>query len=278
MSSLERVFIKEFKRAMRNSLVSKNIYKVPLPDEVGSWEVSNSDMYAVRGIPSESAGLYSNLNRSLVKKVPSGVSVRKRKIDLVNRNFAKNSNGDYIYEDVKIPQGSIAVVSKVNLNLPYKYRTSDTGFGYVDFVMNGDTKEFLYYIPKKYLYVTNQTALALSVKNMKNYYGKGYLTWQFGTIYLHVIPYKHTRNYVGTKILKTSHTLNYEKEVKRLVDFWVANNVIPNITLCNTIDEGNLVLKDTSRGYEDYIPIEEFSMVDVETFSNANSEVDCRDR
>lgn len=278
MSSLEKVFIKEFKRAMRNSLVSKNIYKVPLPDEVDGWEVSNGEVYAVRGIPLESAGMYSNLNKSLVKKVPSGVSVQKRKLDLVKRNFARDGNGNYIYEDVKIPSGSIAVVSKVNLNLPYRYRVADTGFGYVDFVMNGDTKEFLYYIPKKYLYMANQTALALSVKNMKNFYGKGYLTWQFGTVYLHIIPYKHTRNYVGTKILKTSLTLNYEKEVKTLVDFWVENNIIPNIALCNTIEEGNLVLKETSRGYDDYIPVEEFSLVDIEKFSSTSIDEEYVDR
>ena len=268
MSSLEKIFIKEFKRNIRSLPMYRNIYKVPLPDEVNKWSVSGSDVIAIKGIPKE-AGLYVNLNRSLAKRIPSGVVVQKRKIDLVNRNFAKDKNGKFIYEDIKIPSGSMIVSSSVNLNLPYGYKVKIEGFGYIDFIMNGLNKEFLYFIPKRYLYLTNQTALALSVKNMKNFYGKGYLTWKFGTIYLHIIPYKHTRSYVGTKILKTSHKLNYEKEVKLIVDYWLFNDIIPNIALCNTIDEGNLVLKDTPRGYEDYEVVEELSLGEKEIYGDS---------
>lgn len=270
MASLERVFIKEFKRNIRSSHISKNIYQVPLPKEAGDWEVSDSEVYAIKGIPVDSAGLYSRLNSSLAKKVPPGVSVQKRKVDLVSRNFSKDRDGRLIYENVKIPSGSMIIVSRTNLNLPYGYKINDLGFGYVDFVMNGLFKEFLYYIPKKYLYLANQTALALSVKNMKNFLGKGYLTWKFGTIYLHIIPYKNSRSYVGTKILKTSLKLSYEQEVKLIIDYWIANDIIPNISLCNTIDEGNLVLKDTSKGYEDYELVEEMSLGETEIYGSSN--------
>ena len=274
MSSLERVFIKEYKRAMRNSLVAKNIYNVPLPQEVNRWGILDGDTFVINGIPSDSAGLFSSLNKSIVKKLPSGVSPQRRKFDLVNRCFIKDSMGNFIYENVKIPSNSMVILSSVNLNLPYRYKANDTGFGYIDFIVNRGFKEYLYYVPKRYLYRSNQTALALSVKNMKNYFGKGYMTWKFGTVYLHIIPYKSSRNYVGTKILKTSHSLNYEKEVKAIVDFWVENDVIPNIALCNTIDEGNLVLKDTARGFDDYIPVEEMSLIDCEIYSNNVKEGD----
>lgn len=270
MASLEKVFIKEFKRNIRSARVNKNIYNVPLPKEVENWNVSGGDIYAIKGISSEGAGLYSNLNKTLVKKLPKGMVASKRKIDLVTRNFVKDSNGRFIYEDVKIPQGSIVVLSRVNLNLPYKYKVEEDGFGYIDFVLNGSTKEFLYYVPKKYLYHTYQTALALSVKNMKNFFGMGYLSWRFGTIYLHIIPYKPNQQYVGTKILKTSHKINYEKEVKTIVDYWINNDIIPNISLCNTLEEGNLVMKETSRGFDSYEPIDELSLDEKEIYGSAD--------
>lgn len=272
MANLEGVFVKEFKRNIRSARISKNIYEVPLPKEVEDWVVSGADVYGIKGISSEGAGLYAQLNKSLVKRFPQGVSVKRRKVDLVSRGFARDSDGRFIYEDVKVPQGSVVVISSVNLNLPYKYKVNEEGFGYVDFILNGSSKEFLYYVPKKYLYLTNQTALALSVKNMKNFFGMGYTTWKFGTIYLHVIPYKHSRSYVGTKILKTSHSTNYEKEVKSIVDYWIDNDIIPNVALCNTINEGNLVLKPTSRGYDSYYPIEEISLGDEEFYSNSKDD------
>lgn len=269
MASLEQVFIKEFKRNIRSMSISKNIYEVPLPKALDEWGISNSEIYAIKGIVSSESGYFSGLNNSLVAKPATGVAIKKRKVDLVNRNFARDKDGRFIYEDVKIPKDSVVVISDKNLNLPYGYKCAEEGFGYIDFVMNGLTKEFLYYVPKKYLYLTHQTALALSVKNMKNFCGKGYVTWKYGTIYLHVIPYRHTRSYVGTKILKTGHTLNYEKEVKEIVDYWIANDIIPNISLCNTIAEGNLVLKDTIRGYDDFEPIEEFSLKHIEIYGSS---------
>lgn len=271
MANLERVFIKEFKRSIRSARINKNIYNVPLPEEIKNWGISGGEVYAIKGISSEGAGLFANLSKTLVKKLPKGMVASRRKTDLVTRNFVKDSNGRFIYEDVKIPQGSIVVLSDVNLNLPYKYKPNEEGFGYIDFVMNGLSKEFLYYVPKKYLYQTNQTALALSVKNMKNFFGMGYVSWKFGTIYLHIIPYKPNQQYVGTKILKTSHKVNYEKEVKTIVDYWIANDVIPNIALCNTIDEGNLVLKPTSKGFDSYEPLEELSLGEKEIYGSSES-------
>lgn len=270
MSNLEKVFIKEFKRRIRGARENKNIYQVPLPEEVNTWKVSGAEVLGVRGISSE-VGLFSMLNKTLVKKLPSGVAVRRRKVDLVNRCFVKDSNGRYVYEDVKVPSGSMAVLSSVNLKLPYNYKAKEEGFGYIDFVTNGSEREFMYYIPKKYLYMSNQTALALSVKNMKNYFGMGYVSWNFGTIFLHIIPYQPNRSYVGTKILKTSHKVNYNGEVKKIVDFWINSGVIPDINLCNTISEGNLVLKETTRGYDSYEPIEELSLVEKEVYWSSPS-------
>lgn len=259
MPSLESIFIKEFNRGIRMGSTVRDIFKVPLPEECKNWSVSGSELFGVSGIGDE-AGLFKGLNKSIVKKVPKNTVPMKRKIDLVTRDFVRDANGRYVYEDVKIPSGSMVVISDKNLNLPYKYSKEDIGFGYIDFISVGSTKEYLYYIPKVHIYKINQTALALSVKNMKNFNGMGYLTWNFGTIFLHVIPYSPSRNYIGSRVLKTGYSLNFSTEVRKIVDFWEANKIIPRIQLSYTEDRGNLVLKETVRGYEEYNPIDELSI------------------
>lgn len=278
MSTLERVFVQEFKKSIRYGGVVKNIFDIPLPSEVSGWNVSGCDLFAIKGIDSGVSGLFSGLNGSLVRKLPKNVAVARRKIDIVKRDFARDENGRFIYEDVSVPTGSMVVVSEVNLSLPFRYKCEDKGFGYIDFVINGKKKEFLYYVPKTYLYAVHQTALALSVKNMKNFSGKGYQTWSNGVIYLHVIPYNTGKSYVGSKILKTGYSLNYGKEVRSIIDYWMEKRVIPNISLCNTVEYGNLVLKDTVQGYDSYVPVEELSLGDKimfgDEFDSEDSEVE----
>lgn len=272
MASLEQVFIKEFKKTLRGRVSSGNIYNMPLPNDCKNWEVSNCEIYGVSGITQDAGGLFFKLNKTLVKRLPKSHVAKRKKVDLVNKCYVKDNNGNLVYEDVDVPSGSIVIVSKENLRLPYGYKTNEDGFGYIDVVLNNGVKEFLYYIPKKYLYLTNQTALALSVKNMKNFSGMGYVTWNFGVVYLHVIPYNVNRKYVGTKILKTSHGLNYAREVKNIVDFWQKNNIVPNIALCDTCEEGNLVLRQTTRGYSDYNYIEELSLGEKEIYGSIERE------
>lgn len=266
MSTLESIFIKEFNRNMRASGAIKNIYEVPLPEEVGKWNVSGEELYYINGLSKEGSGLYYGLNGSLVKKLPKNVVASRRKVDLVTRDFVRDSNNRFVYEDVKIPTDSVVVISDKNLELPYKYSCKEENFGYIDFVTDGTNKEFIYYIPKKYVYLTHQSALALSVKNMKNFAGMGYKSWKYGLIYLHVIPYKPHSQYVGTKILATGVSLDYNEKIRKIVDYWVSNNIIPNIGYSDTESEGNLVLKETIRGYEDYNPIEELSLGDREIY------------
>lgn len=270
MATLESVFIKEFNRSMASSIKSKNIYQIELPEESKTWRVSGCEMYAVRGITPEAGGLYTGLNKTVVSKLPKGMVASRRKVDLVTRDFKRDANGRYIYEEVKVPKGSMVVLSRVNLNLKFGYKSNEDGFEYIDFVSNKDGREYMYIVPKKYIYKLNQTALALSVKNMKNFSGMGYKTWDSGVIFLHVIPYNHNVRYVGTKILKTGTTLNYKKEVEAIISYWVKNNIIPDIKLCNTEEKGNLILKETSAGYYEYEQYEELSLGEKEIYGSSN--------
>lgn len=259
--TLEQVFTKELNAAIRTDGY-KDIYKIPLPKN--NWNVSGAIMYGVNEVKDE---YYKELNYSLVKRVPGGTKLVKRRIDKASRSFAKDEEGNTIYEEYTVPKGCVAVTSEVNLKLPYGYKSKED-FKYVDFKEDNGKVEYIYCIPKEYLFLVNQTALVLSVKNMKNYAGKGYKTWRNGTVFLHVVPYKPGASYIGSKVLKTGTSLDYSKEINEILKFWVMNGVIPDISLTQIATGENLITKNTQVGYESYTPIELLSIGEEELFGN----------
>lgn len=268
MQTLEDVFIREFKSAT-GIVGGKNVFDVPLPSFVSNWDVSGTDVYAIKGINNE----FSGLNKTLVKKLPNNIEPKRRKIDKATRSFAKDSNGKFIYESYKIPAGSICVTSSKNLNLSYKcYTNPPEGYGYIDFENKNGVVTYLYVLPKEVMYYVHQTALALSVKPLKSFNGYGYTTWNKGTIYLCVIPYSHRSKYAETKILKTGYTLNYSKEIKAISDFWESTDFIPKISLSSLSDGNNLCLKHVSVGYNDYMPVEQLPLSKREIFGETGEE------
>lgn len=272
MPNLEELFIREFNMCKRNGVVNKNIFAVPLPDEVKDWSISK-DLVAIKGISDDAAGLYKQLNKTVCEIVKPGVAIKKRKVDLIHKNFMIK-DGKYVLEDVKIPSNSKCIISDINLKLPYKYSTKEQGFGYVDFYSRDNKTKYMYFIPKKYMYRVNQLALVLSVKNMKNYMGKGYWSWDFGTIFLHVIPYRSGRSYIGSKVLATSYKMSdFDSKVETILKYWQDIGVIPSLSLCMTSELGNLAISETVVGYCDYSPVEELSLGDKEVYGDyANRE------
>lgn len=226
-------------------------------------------MYKVKDI-SDSA--FEGLEGELVKKLPSGTVAKQRVINPVNRLFQKNEDGTYVYKDYPVSTGSIVVRSDKDLSIPFEYwKNPKEGYGYVDFVISREYgMEFMYMLPRNCLYKVNQTALVLSVKDMKNYMGMGYTTWNTGKIFLHVVPYNPNSSYVGSKVLKTGNSLDYKKEITAIVNFWQENNVVPEIRLCALEDGSNLCLKPTTVGYEEYDPIEMLPIGDKEIYGSEN--------
>lgn len=267
MKSLEDVFKSEFRNEVSN-IGYKDIYKIPLPEVCEAWGVSGTELYAVKGIIEP---YYENLNKKIVKRLPKSTVAKRRVIDKAKRSFLKDGDGNFVYEDYTVPTGSIVVVSEVKIELPFKSykRPSKEGYGYIDFVQTKKgTTEYLYVLPESVLYKVNQTALALSVKNMKNFSGSGYMTWLNGMIFLHIIPYKPNSQYDGTRILKTGYSLDYREEVKTLLDFWQSSGVIPNIALCALSDGTNLAMKGTVVGYDSYTPVESLALSDKKVFGS----------
>ena len=269
MHTLEEVFVKEFKQEI-GAVGYKDIYSIPLPSECSSWVVHDSDLFLVRGVENEH---YADLNGLLVKKLPAGYVAKRRVIDKVTRSYKQDENG-FVYEDYKVPSGSIVVSSLRDLSLPYsEYANPTDGYGYIDFVRKDGKIEYLYVLPKTVLYKVHQTALALSVKNMKNYSGMGYVTWDNGTIFLHIIPYRPSAQYVGSKILITKHSLDYKNEIDTILNYWQQSGVVPNIPLCTLEDSSNVALKPTAVGYTDYEPVDTLALGDREIYgADSNNE------
>lgn len=256
--------MKEFKNSVKE-IGYKDIFKIPLPDECKDWVVSGTELYAIKGIE---LPYYSKLNKTIVKRLPRDKVAKRRVIDKITRTFKVDEEGNYIYEDYKVPTGSVVVLSDIQIDLPYqKYIKPEDGYGYIDYVMSKDEGiVYMYVIPKTVLYKVNQTALVMSVKDMKNFTGMGYTTWHNGKIFLHIIPYSPTSKYTGSKVLKTKYSLNFNEEVDAIVKFWQEAQVIPNIVLCNLQDETNLCLKPTTVGYDEYIPVEPLPLSDKEIY------------
>lgn len=258
------MFIKEYRNSVK-TLGYKDIFSVPLPEECKYWEVSGTELYGVKGIEDSD---YSKLNGAVVKRLPRGTVAKRRIIDKVTRAYKVDNKGNYIYEDYPVPSGSVVVSSDRRIELPFDRYKEKSKYGYIDFKLSAKGTEYLYALPKSVLYRVNQTALVLSVKNMKNYAGMGYTTWDSGKIFLHIIPYNPNASYVGSKVLKTGYSLNYNADIKYIVDFWQSECIIPNITLCGLQDGNNLVLSPTVVGYDEYVPYEQLSLGEREIYND----------
>lgn len=271
MKTLEDIFVREFKSSV-SGVGRKDVYGIPLPPESSSWYVSGVDMFQVRGISGEDEP-YNLLEGKVVRRLPQGTVARRRAIDKATRGFLKDASGSYVYEDYSVPAGSIVVVSTENIGVLYKgYRVATkSGYGYIDFVDTVAGREFLYVLPKSVLYEINQTALALSVTNMKNYSGMGYTSWNNGTIYLHIIPYNPRAKYIGSKILATKCGLDYTNELKAILAYWQKAKVIPDLALSLLSSGENLATRPTSVGYEGYVQVQPIALGDKEIYGADNN-------
>lgn len=261
MSSLESEFQKEFKTEV-GVFVPKDVLKVPLPPESSKWEVHKEDCFLVKDVED---GYYGKLNETKVWRLPSNAVAKRRKIDKATRSFMRDNDGNFVYEDVKIPVKSMVVVSDKAIGLPFKYKCD--GFDYIDYTIDRGIRKYLYVIPKKNLYRVHQTALAVSVKNMRHYEGMGYNTWRMGMIYLHIIPYKPSNTYTGTRILLTRTGLNYSREICSIVRYWEQCLFIPNMEMCEVFS-GNLVTKMLDVSDADYVEVDELSLGDKEIYGS----------
>ena len=251
MPTLQEASLREFKQALTMTTVkSGDIMAVPLPDEVGTWADYSDASYEVKGVTET---IYADLNDNIVFNVGDRPIV-KRVVDNTG-NFIRI--GDiYQVDKVTIPGGSLPVLSDKCLAIPYKYKPDEPGYGYVD---TQSDATYMYYLPKSVLYPVSLTALAISTRSLKVYQGIIVQTWEYGKIWVSVIPYKPHATYTQTRILQVSNRLNYSYEVDRLMSFWVDNDIVPHPGLF-VKDGSSMVLLDRPVDYFDFTPISSIPM------------------
>lgn len=245
--------------------VSKIITDVPLPNSVSTWDNSTKELLKVNGIDCE---YYAKLNDTLVEKLPRDMSAKQRVIDPATRGYKKDSDGNYIYNEYKVPTGSVVVISSLQLNIPWKEYVKPTkGYGYIDFIETSEGRKYLYVVPKTKLYKVNMTALVISyAPHMRCYEGRGYQTWRNGVIFLRIVPYKATSKFSQTKILKTWYGTNYAKECAELMKYWSSINFVVNSGVCELSNGTNLALTECETIEECYIPFELIPISDKEIY------------
>lgn len=278
MKTLEEIFIQEFKES--TIPLKEDIFSVPLPQECSKWNVLKEDIFAVKGIPKDNP--FFGLNKSFVFELPKGTVAKRRVIDRVTRSFKRDSNDKFVYEDYKVPSGSMVVTSKCNLQLSYKtYINPPEGYGYIDFVVNKGEKVYMYVLPKEVIYKCHPTALVLSNAGMskrsgsklKTYNGERYKTWKCGTVGLLVIPYNPKKQYTNTIVLKTSFSLNYQEDIEKIKSFWESIGFIPVTSCCYIQDGTNLCYTDDIPSYNEYSYVDLLPISTKEIYGS-NGEID----
>lgn len=249
---LDDLFSREFNRTLSVLPTEKSIYKLPVPN----FDKGMIYTHTIKNIEDE---YYSKLNDekvTILKK--SGVDFKRRILGSGGK-FRKDKNGKIKTESVQIPTGSVVVVTPVRLGLPYGYSPSTEGLGYIDYTKAKDGNiYYMYYIPKEYVYTLQKTALVVSSKKMKGYHGFSFRTWNFGKVFVWVIPYDKNREYQNTRIVKVKEDLDFTKEIADLYNFWIQQQVI-------SPGEDYLRSDGVSIAYEELEPT--YDSYDFESFS-----------
>ena len=236
-----------------------------MPQSVLTWDNSTKELLKVNGVDCQ---YYENLNDTLVKRLPRNTVAKQRIIDKATKGYKKDENGCFIYNDYKVPSGSVVVISSKQLKIPWnEYVKPSEGYGYIDFIESDEGRKYMYMIPKTKLYKVNMTALVISyAPHMRCYEGRGYQTWRNGVVFMRIVPYKATSKFSQTKILRTWYGTNYAKECKELMQYWSENNFVVNSSVCELSDGTNLALTECETIEECYIPFELIPISDKEIY------------
>ena len=269
MKTADQVFAKEFKDMMngRRSMTGYfNITEIPVPSLPSLLtNLGKGDVCLVKGIKEP---FFDKLNNVEVQLVTTP-ALMKRQV-LSDGSFRIDRNGDYVLIQVPVKQGFIAVHSsksiglknKVAVNGVEKNHTPTEGFRYVDFFELNGERRYIYIIPKENVYPLSLCALIITPNTHRNFYKGCKLALQNGHyVYLYVIPYKAGRETRGYRVLGVKPSINFDIEVKKLLEHWMRLGVIFDLNL-TALDyqvggESNVGIMDLvgTLGPEDYIRV-----------------------
>lgn len=270
MRTADQVFAKEFKDMMngRRSITGNfNITNIPIPFMPSLiTNLGKGEICLVKGIKEQ---FFEKLNNSEVQLINKSV-LMKRQV-LSDGSFREDKEGNYVYIQVPIKQGFIAVHSNKSIKLKNRILVNGVerkhipteGYKYIDyFELNGE-RRYIYTIPKENVYPLSLCALVITPNKHKSFFKGCKIALQNGYyLNLYIIPYKPGREYRGLRVLGVKTSTNFDTEVRQLLEYWMQIGVIFNLNLTaleNQIGgEANLGIVDLvgTLGVEDYIRIE----------------------
>lgn len=238
MPSLEEIFYKEFNQMLSQRKAQcgvVNLYDLVLPPDVSSGKIDTHEKVFIKGIDDE---YYSKLNNTEAILL-SRPNLKRRKFDYKGEFIKKDDN--FVFEEVDVHTGCVAVVSSEKLGVPLKYKPKDD-FTYVDVISkvkdNGERDiRYIYILPKKYCYKVNQVALVISLNKLRVYYsGIGMALQNGNVIYLYTIPYKPSKSEHSYRCIGTKTDLDFSQELKSIKDFWCKNNILFDYASCELVE------------------------------------------
>lgn len=223
MQSLEQIFAKEFKQMTQERQAMSGVLDIRgIAVPKFACGIDSKRRILIKGIDDE---FYGKLNDEPVVYW-ARPNLKRRKFG-AGGAFLRDKNGNLIIEDVALPQGSVAVISKRRIGVPLKHKPSDDGLKYIDCVGKSESIKYIYTIPKKYCYLMKQCAFVISLTRLRNFYAGCSIVLQSGhTIYVHVIPYNPTKESHNYRVLATKTSCNFKDEYNQLMQFWIDNNII----------------------------------------------------
>lgn len=234
MPSLEEMFYKEFNQMMQMRKAQVGVvglYDLQVPPIIANSSIAKNEKVLLRGITTE---YYSQLEGSEAILL-SRPNLKRRKFDYTGKYIQKD--GNYVFEDVTLHTGCVAVVSPIKIGVPLKFK-SDEGFDFVDAIHksnpDGSTDiRYIYIIPKRYCFKVNQVALVLSLSKLRVYYSGIGMALQCGTVvYLYTIPYKPSKAERNYRCLGTKTSLDFSEEINALREYWLKLGILFDYDSC----------------------------------------------
>ena len=226
MATLDEIFFREFKNTVqvRAGITNIKLSDLGIPRGVAKRSiVSKSKLVLLGGIEDSYYSALNNTENILLSRP----NLRRRKFGANGKFIVKN--GNFVYEDIALPHGCVAIISDVKIGVPLKY-TPKEKFEYVDYIEKGDKIKYVYIVPKKYCYKLNQTALVFSFRPLRSYYdGLSIYTQSGHLIYMYVIPYSPMG--VANKpyrVIMTRTDLQYKDYVGAILTAWEKYKVVFN--------------------------------------------------
>lgn len=266
---LDKLFYEEFKELTRFKYAKlpenqRRLSVIPIPnlfDPALGFNCSQMKgrQVLIHGIEEQGSLIgkgYDQLNGKYCAYLPKA-KLRRKKFN--KQGYIKDDKGNFVYDDIALPRGSVAIVTDTQVMVKLDYREGE-GFKYIDTIRKGTQVFYKYVVPRKYCYEVNRCALVLSGTQLKAIYTGYKIVLTNGlTVYLCVIPYKPNRQDTAYKVLAMKASYNFRDEIHYIVKQWQRVGVMYPVDLTqlskpiNGVYNTALVQLTSALAYEDYV-------------------------